>query len=414
MERRRVVITGLGSLCPIGTSLEKIEYSLRNGINGISEIQTFDTSKSEVKMAAVIKDFDFEPYISAKEMKRMDRTSAIAIVAARMALEDSGLKKEDIQDTLRVDVNLSSGIGGMYTIQEETKKAFAKGMDRLSPFFIPKIISNMSAARVSIDLGINGGAYCPVTACAGGTNAIGDAFRNIRDGYIDVSFAGGTEATINELGIGSFAALKALSTSQDPNRASIPFDKDRAGFVMGEGGAVLVLEELDHALSRGADIYAELIGYGVSSDASHITAPNEEGKWAAKAMEMAMADGGARPSDVTTINAHGTSTQLNELSESRAIRRAFGDDADKVLVSSTKSMTGHLLGAAGAVEGLIACLQIKKGFIAPTINIQNQDPQCQVNLVKNKAIEREVNMVMSNSLGFGGHNFSILLKKWEA
>lgn len=413
MTKRRVVITGMGAVSPIGSEIDEILNNLKDGYCSVGEITHYDTSDREVKLACEVRDFPFKDYIGAKELRRMDKVTAFAIIAGTKALEDSGLTKEEIADNERVTVNVSSGIGGLETIEKEMVRGLDRGFDRISPFFTPMAISNMSSAQLSIALGINGASFCPVTACAGGTNAIGDAFRSIRDGYADVSFAGGTEASITPLGVGGFTAMKALCASDNPKRASIPFDLDRSGFVMGEGSAVLVLEELEHAKARGAKIYAEIIGIGYTSDASHITAPNEEGTWAAKAMTMALDDAEIQPSDVDYINAHGTSTPLNDICETRAVRLAFKDHADKLKISSTKSMTGHLLGAAGAIEALITALALQNSFIPPTVNHQKDDPECDLDVVKNEMQEVDIKYAMSNSLGFGGHNASLVFKKWE-
>lgn len=413
MMKRRVVITGMGAVCPIGTEIDEILSNLKSGYCAVDEITHYDTSDREVKLACEVRDFPFKDYIGVKELKRMDRVTAFAIVTGKKAYHDSGLSDTDIQNNDRVTVHLSSGIGGLETIEKEMIRGLDRGFDRISPFFTPMAISNMSSAQLSIALGINGASFCPVTACAGGTNALGDAFRSIRDGYADLSFAGGTEASITPLGVGGFTAMKALSNSTDKNRASIPFDLDRNGFVMGEGSAVLVLEELEHALKRGAKIYAEVVGVGYTSDASHITAPNEEGTWAARAMTQAIEDAGISYDDIDYINAHGTSTPLNDICETRAIKLALKEHADKVKISSTKSMTGHLLGAAGAIEGLITALSLQNAFIPPTVNHQKDDPECDLDIVTNSAFDMNIKYAVSNSLGFGGHNISLVMKKWE-
>ncbi len=410
---RRVVITGMGGITPIGNDIEEIRKNLKAGYNGIGPISYYDTSEREVKLAGEVKGFDAEEFMTRKDARRMDQVSRFGIAAARKALEDSGLDLEEIQNNDRVSVYISSGIGGMKTIQDETEKGIKRGYDRISPFFVPMVIANMTAAHVSIDLGINGASNCPVSACAGGINAIGDAFRSIKDGYSDISFAGGSEAAISELGIGGFTSMRALTTAEDPDRGSIPFDEDRAGFVMGEGAGVLILEEYEKALARGAKIYAEVVGYGFTSDASHITAPNENGTWAGKAMSNALEEAGLKPEDVNYINAHGTSTPLNDAVEAKAIHNALGEEyGRKVPVSSTKSMTGHLLGAAGAIETMFCALAIQDGFIPPNINLKNPDKSIELNVISDKR-DMDVNVAMSNSLGFGGHNGSVIIRKLE-
>lgn len=410
--KRRVVITGLGGITPIGNDLASILRNVREGYNGIGPISKYPTDDRPAKLAAEVKDFDINDFVDKKTGKRMDQVAQYGVAASLLAMENSGLDKDEITNNERIAIYMSSGIGGVSTLQEEVIKGYEKGYNRISPFFVPKVITNMPSAMASIELGIHGGAYTPVTACAGGTNAIGDAFRAIRDGYSDICLAGGTEAAILETPMGGFENMKALSTSEDPNRASIPFDKERDGFVMGEGAAMLVLEDLDHALERGATIYAEVVGYGVTSDASHITAPIEDGHWAARSMELAMEDAGVSPDQVTSVLTHGTSTPLNDSSETQAIKKAFGSDTD-IYINSTKSMTGHLLGAAGALEGLIAALELKENFLAPTINYRVEDPDCDLNIVANEVLETDVEYVLSDSLGFGGHNFSVLFKKYK-
>lgn len=411
--KRRVVITGMGAVSPIGNDLNEIYNNLKNGYCGIDNITNFDTTNRTIKLAGEVKNLNLTDFFSPKDLKRMDKVSAFAIIAAKKALIDSNLDENYIKNNDEITTYIGSGIGGLETLQNETVKGFTKGYDRVSPFFVPMAISNMSAALVAIHLGINGVSNCPVAACASGTSAIGEAFRNIRDGYSTISFAGGSEASVTELGVGGFTALKALTTSTDKNRASIPFDKERSGFVIGEGAAIIVLEELEHALKRNAKIYAEVVGYGSTCDASHITAPNLDGIWAAKAMEKALADSNLNYTDIDHINAHGTSTHLNDICESKAINLTFKEHTNNIIVTSTKSMTGHLLGAAGALETIISALSIKHSFIPPTINHKVDDEDCNINIAKNTAINRDVNCVMNNSLGFGGHNCVLVLKKFN-
>ena len=410
---RRVVITGLGAVTPIGNDIKTMWQSVKSGKCGIAEIIHFDTTDKKISLAGEVKDFNPEDFLDKKEARRMDRVTQFALVAAKEAMADSGIELENV-DRNRFGVVFSSGIGGIDTIEKETIKGHEKGnFEKISPFFIPMIIANMSAGQIAIAFGLHGMCTSPVTACASSTNAIGDAFRHIRDGYAELMLCGGSEATITELGIGGFASMNALSKSKEPDRASIPFDKERNGFVMGEGSGVLILEELSHALKRGAKIYAEVVGYGATCDASHITAPVEDGSIAAACFKSALADAKLSASDVDYINAHGTSTPLNDKCETRAIRLAFGADADKLMVSSTKSMTGHMLGAAGAVEGIITVLGLKEGFVPATINYREKDEECDLDIVPNEGRNREIKVAMSNSLGFGGHNATVVFKKYE-
>ena len=410
---RRVVITGLGAVTPIGNDIKTMWQSVKSGKCGIAEITHFDTTDKKISMAGEVKDFNPEDFLDKKEVRRMDRVTQFALVAAKEAMADSGIELENV-DRNRFGVVFSSGIGGIDTIEKETIKGHEKGnFEKISPFFIPMIIANMSAGQIAIAFGLHGMCTSPVTACASSTNAIGDAFRHIRDGYAELMLCGGSEATITELGIGGFASMNALSKSKEPDRASIPFDKERNGFVMGEGGGVLILEELSHALKRGAKIYAEVVGYGATCDASHITAPVEDGSIAAACFTGALNDAKLSTADVDYINAHGTSTPLNDKCETRAIRLAFGADADKLMVSSTKSMTGHMLGAAGAVEGIITVLGLKESFVPATINYREKDEECDLDIVPNEGRNREIKVAMSNSLGFGGHNATVVFKKYE-
>ena len=407
---RRVVVTGLGAITPIGNNVEEMWKSVQAGKCGIAPITQYDTEGRKVTLAGEVKDFVPEEVLDKREVRRMDRFTQFAMVAAKEAMADSGLNIEET-DSHRCGVLVSSGIGGLQTIQEEDIKGYEKGYDRVSPFFIPMSISNMAAGQIAIAHGFHGMCSCVVTACASATNAIGDAFRNIRDGYSDVMLCGGAEASICPLGIGGFTSMKALCTETDPSRASIPFDAERSGFVMGEGAAVLMLEEYEHAVNRGAKIYCEMVGYGANCDANHITAPLEDGSMAAACMEMAVKDAGLNPDAVTYINAHGTSTHLNDKGETLAIKRAFGEHANKLMVSSTKSMTGHLLGASGAVEAAITVLSINKDYVPATINYKVPDEDCDLDIVPNEGRHVSVDCAMSNSLGFGGHNASIVFKK---
>lgn len=409
---RKVVVTGIGMVTPVGNNTEDSWNAVKAGKCGIAPITHYDTEGRKVTLAAEVKDFDPAEYIDAKELRKMDRFVVFAVSAASQAVKDSGLDFAS-EDTERAGVIVSSGIGGFTTIQSETIKGSEKGYDRVSPYFIPQIISNMAAGQIAIKYGLNGMCTCVVTACAGGTNAIGDAFHRIRDGYEDVMLAGGTEACITEIGIGGFTSMRALHTGTDPKRASIPFDKERSGFVMGEGGAILVLEEEDHAKKRGAKIYGEVVGYGANCDANHITAPLEDGSMAAKCLKLAMKDGGVEATDIDYINAHGTSTHLNDSGETKAVKLAFGDHASKLMVSSTKSMTGHLLGAAGAVEAGFTMLAIKDGFVPATIGYQVPDEECDLDVVPNEGRNVDIKYAISNSLGFGGHNACLVFKKYN-
>ena len=410
--KRRVVITGMGAVSPIGNTAEEMWQSAREGRCGIGPITHFDTTNHKVKLAGEVKDLDFTPYLDKKELRRMDLFSQYAMVAAIQAWRDSGLDYEKIDPT-RFGVDISSGIGGINTIETEYERGREKGFDRVSPFFVPMDISNLAAGNVAIKLGAKGMCTCVVTACAGGSNAIGDAFRMIRDGYQELMLAGGSEAAVTKLAIGGFTSMKALCESDDPTRASIPFDAERSGFVMGEGAGVLMLEEYEHARARGAKIYAEIVGYGATCDAYHITSPAPGGEGGARAMVEAVKDAGIQPEDIDYINAHGTSTSLNDKFETAAVKAAFGDHAYKLAMSSTKSMTGHLLGAAGVIEAIITARALQDGFIPATINYRTPDPECDLDIVPNEGRKAELRYAMSNSLGFGGHNASLVLKKYE-
>lgn len=412
MSKRRVVVTGLGAVTPLGLNAADSWKAVQEGVCGIAPITLYDTTEQKVKLAAEVKNFVPEDFMSKQEAKRMGRFTQFAVAAAREALADAQLKNAEV-DLDRCGVIVSSGIGGQAITEAEHSRGMEKGWDKVSPFYIPTAISNMAAGQIAIDAGFRGMCTCPVTACAGGSNAVGDAFHYIRDGYAEVMLCGGTEASITPLSIGGFTSMKALSQAADPNRASIPFDAERSGFVMGEGAAILVLEELEHARKRGAKIYAEFVGYGATCDAYHMTAPAPDGVGGAKAMSIALKDGGVNGNEVDYINAHGTSTSLNDAGETRAVKAVFGDHARKLMMSSTKSMTGHMLGAAGAVEAMFTALALRDGYVPATINYQVPDENCDLNVVPNQGRNVDLHYAMSNSLGFGGHNASILLKKWE-
>ena len=410
--KRRVVVTGLGAITPIGNSVAEFWDGIRKGKVGIGEITKFDTTDYKVKLAAEVKDFVPGDHMDKKAARRMEAFSQYAVAAAREAYEDSGLEIEK-EDPFRAGVMIGSGIGSLQVAEQSYEKILTKGPARVNPLMVPLMISNMAAGNVSIQLGFRGKCSNVVTACATGTNCIGDAFRTIQYGDADMMLAGGTEGCVCPLGIAGFTALTALSASTNPLRASIPFDKDRDGFVLGEGAGVVMLEELEHAKARGAKIYAEVTGYGCTGDAYHITSPAEDGSGAAKAMELAIKDAGAEPADITYINAHGTSTKYNDHFETQAIKSVFGEAAYKVAVSSTKSMTGHMLGAAGGVEAIVCALAIRDGYIPATINYVNPDPDCDLDIVPNEGRSCEVKYAMSNSLGFGGHNATVVFKKYE-
>ena len=409
---RRVVITGLGAITPIGNNVQDFWKGIKEGKCGIDEITHFDASEYKVKLAAEVKGYNPEDYFDRKAAKRLDTFSQFAIIAAKEAWNDSKLDKET-ENMERVGVILGSGIGGLETMEREMAAIHEKGPDRVSPMFIPMNISNMAAGNVAIELGAKGESIAMVTACASGTHCVGESFRMIKNGYQDVVIAGGTEATITPIGIAGFTNIKALSQATDKNRASIPFDKERNGFVMGEGAGIVILEELEHALKRNAKIYAEVVGYGATSDAYHITSPAPGGEGGARAMKIAMEEANVKPEEITYINAHGTSTHLNDSCETSAIKTALGDASKKVMVSSTKGHTGHLLGAAGGVEAVVCAKSVEEGFIPATINYKVPDEECDLDVVPNEGRKVEVKYAMSNSLGFGGHNASILLKKYE-
>ncbi|ADH61042.1 3-oxoacyl-(acyl-carrier-protein) synthase 2 [Thermoanaerobacter mathranii subsp. mathranii str. A3] len=407
----RVVVTGVGVITPLGNTVEKFWNSLINGESGIDTVTKFDVSEFPTKVAAEVKDFEPTLYIDKKEARRMDRFIQFAVASAKLALEDSQIDLSKV-DLNRFGVIYGTGIGGIETFENQIKIMYEKGPGKVSPFFIPMMIANMAAGQIAITFGLKGINETIVNACASSTNAIGEAFKAIQRGEADLIVTGGTEAAITPMSFAGFCAMKAMSTNEDPKKASRPFDLNRDGFVMGEGSASLILESLEHAQKRGAKIYAEIIGYGATDDAYHITAPAPEGEGAARAMEAALKDGKVSFEMIDYINAHGTSTEYNDKFETMAIKKVFKDHAYKLYVSSIKSMVGHLLGAAGAVEAVATVLTIKNGIIPPTINYETPDPECDLNYVPNEAIEKEVNYAISNSFGFGGHNGTILFKKF--
>lgn len=408
---RRVVVTGMGAITPIGNSVEEFWNGLKNKTVGIGPITYFDTTDYKAKLAAEVKGFNAKDYMDPKAAKRMEPFCQYAVAASKEAIEDAGLDMSK-EDPYRVGISIGSGIGSLQTVEREHTKLTQKGPSRVNPLMVPLMISNMAAGNVSIQFGMKGKCINVVTACATGTHSIGEAFRTIQYGDADVMLAGGTEGCICPVGVAGFASLTALCTSEDPMRASIPFDVDRGGFVMGEGAGVVVLESLEHAQARGAKIYAELCGYGATGDAYHITSPAEDGRGAAKAMELAIKDAGLNPEDVDYINAHGTSTHHNDLFETKAIKLALGDHAYNVKVNSTKSMIGHLLGAAGGVEFITCVKSIQEGFVHATAGLENQDPECDLDCCKGEGAAMDVNVALSNSLGFGGHNATLLVKKF--
>jgi len=410
--KHRAVITGMGVISPVGNHLDEFWNNLIDGKSGIGLLTRFDTTNLPTKVAAEVKNFEPTDWVNKKESRHMDRFAQFAMAAAKMALQDSGLDLEKV-DKERAGVVMGCGIGGVTTFEEQKEVLMAKGSGRVTPFFVPMLISNMAAAHLSIEFGLQGSSMTIVTACASATNAIGEALRIIQRGEADVVLCGGTEAPITSLAFAGFCAAKTMSTEKEhPEQASRPFDKRRSGFVMGEGAGVLVLESLEHAEARKAHIYAELAGYGSTSDAYHITTPKPGGAGAARAMRLALEDAGLKVEDVDYINAHGTSTGPNDSTETAAIKTVFGSIAPKVAISSTKSMTGHLMGAAGAIEAIICAISIERGAIPPTTNYGEPDPDCDLDYVPNIARKQEVNVAMSNSLGFGGHNATIVLKKF--
>ena len=412
MSKRRVVITGVGALTPLGLTARESWQAVKDGVCGIAPITQFDASAQKVKLAAEVKGFVPENYLGKPEAKRMGRFTQMAVVAAREAVADAAFTLEEAEAD-RCGVIVSSGIGGLSITEAEHDRGKERGWDRVSPFYIPTGICNMAAGMVAIDTGFRGMCSCPVTACAGGTNAVGDAFHYIRDGYAEVMLCGGTESSLTPLAVGGFTSMKALCQNEDPARASIPFDAERSGFVMGEGAGILLLEELEHARARGAKIYAEVVGYGATCDAYHMTAPRPDGSGGAKAMVMALADGCVTAEEVGYINAHGTSTPLNDAGETAAVKAVFGEHAYRLAISSTKSMTGHMLGAAGAVEAIFTALSLRDGYLPATIHYQVSDPACDLDVVPGQGRSADIRYALSNSLGFGGHNGTLLLKKWE-
>ena len=408
----RVVVTGMGAITPIGLNVEDFFSAVKKNEVGIDFITKFDASDYKAKLAAEVKGFDAKEYMDFKSAKRMELFCQYAVAAAGEAIKDAGLDLEK-EDAYRVGTSVGSGIGSLQAMEREHSKLLERGPGRINPLLVPLMITNMAAGNVSIYYNLTGKSINVVTACATGTNSIGEAYRAIQCGEADVMIAGGTESSVTPIGIGGFAALTALSNSEDPKRASIPFDKDRDGFVMGEGAGIVVLESLEHAKARGAEIYAEIVGYGCSSDAYHITSPAEDGSGAARAMTNALEEAGIRPEEVDYINAHGTSTHHNDLFETRAIKLAFGEAAKKVKISSTKSMIGHLLGAAGAVEFITCVKSIQESYIHPNVGLQESEEELDLDYVKGSGIQMPVNVCMSNSLGFGGHNATLLVKKYE-
>ena len=410
--KRRVVISGMGALSPIGNSVSEMWNGIVHGECGIDAITHFDTSDYKVKLAGEVKNLDMEQYFSKRDLKFNDRFTQFARIVTKQAIADANLDLEKI-DKERFGVIIGSGIGGIETIEQAQDNLKDRGAGRVSPFFIPMALVNLAAGNVAIDLGAKGHCSSIVTACAAGTNAIGEAFHKIRDGYEDIMIAGGSEAAITPLAIAGFQSMRALHTGEDKMRASIPFDKERSGFVMGEGAGAMVLEEYEHAKQRGAKIYGEIVGYGATCDAHHITAPLDDGSGGAKAMLQAIKDADIKAEEIDYINAHGTSTPLNDKTETAAVKMAFKDHAYRLALSSTKSNTGHLLGASGAIEAIICMKALENDFIPPTINYQNSDSDCDLDVVANEGRKQKLHYAMSNSLGFGGHNASIIFKKWE-
>ncbi|MGI6705409.1 MAG: beta-ketoacyl-ACP synthase II [Clostridia bacterium] len=411
--KKRIVITGVGAVTPVGIGKEAFWGNVKKGVSGVNRIEKFDVTDYATKIAAEVKGFQPENYMEKKEARRMDRYTQFAVAAARMAIDDSGLDLDKV-DKERMGVVLGTGIGGMETLEEQGKVLVNKGSSRVSPFLVPMMISNMAAGQIAITFGAKGVNTTTVTACASSTNSIGEAFRSIQWGYADVILTGGTEAAITPLALAGFCAMRAMSTQNDnPQMACRPFDAERDGFVMGEGAGILVLESLDHALKRNAPIIAEVIGYGLTADAYHITDPAPDGEGAARAMKLAIKDAGISPDTIDYINAHGTSTLKNDKFETIAIKHVFGNHAHKLAVSSTKSMTGHLLGAAGGIETIILALALQEGFIPPTINYSNPDPDCDLDYIPNEGRKVNIQFALSNSFGFGGQNACIVLKRYE-
>ncbi|KHF39917.1 beta-ketoacyl-ACP synthase II [Halalkalibacter okhensis] len=410
---RRVVVTGIGAVTPLGNDADTTWNHLKQGISGIGPLSRVDADQFNVKVAGEVKEFVPSEFMDGKEARRMARFTQLAIAASKMAVTDAKLRIGENIDSQRVGVWIGSGIGGLDAFEEQHKRFLDKGPKRVSPFIIPMLIPDMASGRVSIETGAKGINNCSVTACASGANSIGDAFRVIQNGQADAMITGGTEAAITDMTIAGFANMTALSTNPDPKTASRPFDKNRDGFVIAEGSGVLILEELEHALERGATIYGEMVGYGATGDAHHITTPAPEGEGGQRAMKLALSDSGLSPEEVDYINAHGTSTYYNDLYETAAIKEVFGDHAYQLSISSTKSMTGHLLGAAGAIEAIFSLLTMRDGVIPPTINYETSDEELDLDYVPNVAKERGVNVVLSNSLGFGGHNVTLAFKTYK-
>lgn len=410
--KKRVVITGMGVVHSLGFGLDSFWSAIKEGKSGISTLTKFDTENYDAKVAAEIRNFEPTDYIDKKEAKRMDIFTQYAMAAAKMAIEMSGLKMEE-EDSFRAGVIVGSGIGGIQTLEDQHHTLETKGAGRVSPFFITSMIANMAAGRIAIEYNLQGFNECVVTACASGNNAIGDAFKVIQRGDAEIMLTGGAESAITPLSYAGFCANKALSTNPDPATACRPFDRDRDGFIMGEGAGILVLEEYEHAKNRGAFIWGEVVGYGCTCDAHHITAPHPEGIGGIRSMKNAIDDAGIKPEEISYVNAHGTSTPLNDVGETKVIKAVFGEHAYNLAVSSTKSMTGHLLGAAGAIEAIITAMSLKDGFLPPTINLQNPDPECDLDYVANKGRHADIKYALSNALGFGGHNAAIILKKYS-
>ena len=411
MTKRRVVITGIGAISPVGNTAEESWEAVINGKSGIGPLTRLDSEQFPVKVAAEVKDFNIEDYIERKEARKMDRFTHYALAASIMAMKDAGLEELDEELKLRTGVWIGSGIGGMETHEQQFLTFQERGYRRVSPFFVPMMIPDMASGQVSIHFGAKGINSCTVTACASGTNSIGDAFEVIRRGEADVMISGGAEAPITTMAVAGFCANKALSLNPDPTQASRPFDAERDGFVIGEGAGIVILEEYEHAVGRGAKIYAELIGYGSTGDAHHITAPAPEGEGAARSMMQAIEQGEISPDKIDYINAHGTSTPYNDQFETMAAKTVFGDHAYKLAISSTKSMTGHLLGAAGGLEAIFTVKALQEGILPPTTNYENADPDCDLDVVPNEARKANIEYAMSNSLGFGGHNATLIFKK---
>ncbi|OAS88489.1 MULTISPECIES: beta-ketoacyl-ACP synthase II [Metabacillus] len=410
--KKRVVITGIGAVTPLGNDAFTTWENIKNGVSGIAPLTRVDSDQFNVKVAGEVKNFSPEEFIDFKEVRRMARFTHLAIAASKMAVNDAGIQIGEHVDPERVGVWIGSGIGGLDEFEDQHKRFLAKGPKRVSPFIIPMFIPDMASGRVSIELGAKGINNCSVTACASGANSIGDAFRVIQNGDVDMMITGGAEAAITDMTIAGFANMTALSTNPDPKTASRPFDKNRDGFVIAEGSGIVILEELEHALARNAKIYGEIVGYGATGDAYHITTPAPEGEGGQRAMKLALSDANLSPEDIDYINAHGTSTHYNDLYETKAIKEVFGEHAYKLSISSTKSMTGHMLGAAGAVEAIISLLSIKDGIKPPTINYTTPDEELDLDYVPNVAQKAEVNVVLSNSLGFGGHNATLVFKRY--